>query len=316
MQRIKLETFDVLVPLLVIGGANLIVLMTWNIKDPVVWVRSPIDDPPTTLDLEDVPTYGYCNSEDYRVYLGLMLGINYVVSLVALVQAYECRKISTDYGESLWIGASLITVVQVWTVGWPLLKLLDDNPRAVFFVKVGVVFLTTMCPLMLIFVPKIRYLREALLDPKSLSGPGPDSMLMSHREASVTSRDSEDSPNKERAPRPSTWDGHILAMTAGVSGKRKKRKEPSGLEGIRIIQTTGRHGEEVEKLQKSLRHAESRHKSLNEKLERLQEKLEHYIIAHHPHQALQGSSSNFILSARAEQVKLTGTQDDARQGHR
>jgi len=307
MQRIKLESVDILGALIVIGGINLIILTTWNIQDPVVWVRSPLPQPDHSLNfLEQVPTYGYCNSQHYRVYLGLMLGANYVVSVVALVQAYECRKISTDYGESLWIGAALITIVQVWTVGLPLLKLLDNNPRAVYLVKTGVVFLTTMGTLFLIFVPKIGYLRQALRNPGKQFKTGHDSMPTSNREASVTSDDSEVSRNKlEQSRRVSTWDGHIIAMAGLAKGQRTKREPPSGLEGIRIIQSSNRHSEEVEKLQKSLRHAESRHKSLNERLERLHEKFEQYIVSRHPH----ANSNNFILSARSEQVKLSNYSD-------
>lgn len=305
MQRIKVEALDLLGPLLLIGGINLIILMTWNISDPVVWLRAPIEEPSDTLNPDAIPTYGYCNSENYRVYLGMMIGVNYVFSVVSLVQAYECRKISTDYLESLWIGASLIAIVQVWSIGLPLLKLLDNDPNGVFMVKVGVVFLTTMCTLLLIFVPKMGYLRESLLsEPDTKFDQGHDSFqAAAHKDQnSVTSHDSEGSPKKE-----TSFLGNKVTGAFPTVGKGKGRKAPSGLEGIRIIQSSNRHSEELEKLQRSLRHAEARNKTLNERLERLQEKLEQHIVSRHPHHAMQGSANNFILSARAEQVKLSGS---------
>lgn len=300
MQRVKIEGWDITKPLLIIGGINLIILMVWNIADPVVWVRGPVDEDATstTLILEETSTLGYCNSDQYRVYLGLMLGVNYVFSVVALVQAYECRKISTDYGEFLWIGSTLIAVVQVWTIGLPLLKLLDDDPRGVFFVKVGVVFLTTMLTLFFIFIPKIRHHQQSPYEE------GPDPFLgASHREThSVTSRESEEDSPKA---------GGMGKVPKLVHEKTKKAKmlEPASLEGIRIFQTNTRHSAELEKLRKSLGQAESRHKSLNDRLERLQEKLEQYLVSRHPQNTMQGSnnnSNNFILSARAEQVHLPG----------
>lgn len=299
MQRIKLEGFDIIKPLLIIGGINVIILMTWNITDPVVWVRSPVNEEPITLNMGDTATYGYCNSDHYRVYLGMLIGINYVFSVVALVQAYECRKISTDYGEFLWIFAALVAIVQVWTIGLPLLKLLDDDPRAVFFVKVGVVFLTSTSTQLFIFLPKIGYLRQALQYPKS-DDQG-HTVGLYRDPPSITSYESEDSQNKEAG---AARTGKSRTKAGGSDGARVK--EPLALEGIRIIQTNTRHSEELEKLRKGLRHAESRNRSLNERLERLQEKLEQYIVSRHPNQPMHGSSRNFILSARADQVKLSG----------
>lgn len=273
----------------------MIILITWNIQDPIVWERAPVEEPANTLGLEEVATYGFCNSENFRVYFGMLVGVNYVFSVVALIQAYECRKISTDYLESLWISASLGCIVQVWSVGLPLLKLLDDDPRAVFFVKVVIAFLTAMCPLMLIFLPKIRYTQE----PQRRYLQGNEPAPITYGDHSITSNDSDTSPTKDRSK---------YGKVAGLSASERmsgKDKDFAGLEGIRIIQMSNRHGEEVDKLQRSLRRAESRHRSLNERLERLQEKFEHHIVSRHPHHEFQDSSrsgNNFILSARSEYV--------------
>jgi hypothetical protein len=76
----------------------------------------------------------------------------------------------------------------------------------------------------------------------------------------------------------------------------------SGVLGIRIIQSSSRHSEEeVERLQKNMNQAEQRNKVLQDRLERLQEKLEQYLVANHPH----GGAN--ILGARPEQIRLSGT---------
>ena len=262
-------------------------------------------EPTNELNYESDPTYGYCNSENYRVFLGIMLGVNYVVSVVSLVQAYECRMISTDYLESLWIGASLFAIVQIWTVGLPLLKLLDDDPNGVFLVKVGVIFLTTMCTLLLIFLPKMEYLRESIRDPQKVDFQGHDSLLVSQKDQhSITSHESDDdAPEKHKGRSNNTLGASIMYMAKGT-----RPQVPLGPEGIRIIHSSNRHSEELEKLQRGLRHAETRHKTLNDRLERLQEKLEQYIVSRHPNHVLaHGSSRNFILASRAERVKLSGS---------
>ena len=291
---------DILVPLLVLVGINFTILTTWNITDRVRWVRDPIEDPTLSLSPEDIPTYGYCDSEHYRIYLGLMLGINYILSLVALVQAYEIRKITTDYGESLWISGALACAVQIWTIGLPLLKLLDDDPRAIFFVKVIVVFMTTMTTLLLIFVPKVGYLRQYRREPKGRDYFGLSKDSVTSQEHSHATDDMDRTPRHDSGLKMNALRSSGLEPPATPISPHKRHLE--NLEGIRIIQSSTRHSEEVERLQKNLRQAERRHKSLNDRLERIQEKLEQYIVSNHPHAH---DNPNFILAARTELTRIS-----------
>jgi len=61
-----------------------------------------------------------------------------------------------------------------------------------------------------------------------------------------------------------------------------KRHRSSGVIGIRIIRSSGEHGKDMEQLQNSLAAADERRRTLQDRLESLQEKLEQYIIANHP----------------------------------
>jgi hypothetical protein len=305
MQRIRIGWVDILWPFWTLGGVNIIILITWNIHDPAAWHRIPIEEMTFSGDFEEVATFGTCDSEYFRVYFGMLVAANYLFSVVALVQAYECRKISTDYLESIWISASLGCIVQVWTVGLPLLKLVDNNPRRLFLVKAIVVFLTTMCPLLLIFLPKLGYAREARWNaaqhPDRAAGP----LGASGDGHSMASSDSDFTRERANFAKSS---GLGSAMVVGVVSPDGKWRHPGGPKGIRIIQTSNpRHVEEVENLQRTLRHAESRHQSLAERLERLQEKLEVYLISRHPHMDFHDSArsgNNFILAARSENVVL------------
>jgi 7 transmembrane sweet-taste receptor of 3 GCPR len=297
LQRIRIGWNDILWPILFLGGINVALLMTWNIQDPAEWVRAPVEEPTYFLDPEEVASFGSCDSEHFRIYFGTLVSINYVFSLVTLVQAYECRKISTDYAESFWITFSLGCIVQVWTIGLPLLKLLENDPLGVFIVKVVVVFLTTMCPLMMIFVPKIDYAHEARVNVIN----DHENEAIPHGDHSITSNNSESSPTKD------------LPFYGRLSGRNLseptegKRNPPAGPKGIRVIQNSNHHVEKVETLQRSLRHAESRNRSLNDRLERLQEKLELYVVTRRPHTDFHDgdrSVNNSILTARSENVVL------------
>lgn len=306
MERIVIESFDIWVPYSFLLVVNVTILLVWNLTDRVMWFRDPVNPPDreSSIVLEEVSTFGYCDSTNYRIYLGLILGINYVVSLFALVQAYECRKIDTDYAEVLWVSASMAAVVQIWTIGLPLLKILDDDPLAIFFVKVGVVFLTTMSTLILTFVPKVRYLRQEWREPPSKIDLGIQSITSQEYDASFRS---DESPNRHRNARPVGKGGQEV----NPAQRRLHRPKTLPPEGVRIIQTSARHSEAVEKLEHNLRKAEERNKELNERLERIQEKMEQYAMAHHPfangdnHEpSMREQSPHNILSARVQGLQL------------
>jgi hypothetical protein len=308
------ESQDLLSPFLLLFGVNFVVLLVWTITDSVQWVREPIDDTGTTLNLVETSTFGICDSDNYRVYLGFIIGTNLLVSLIALIQAYECRKVSTEYSESLWISGALACIVQVWLVGLPVLKVLGDNPKATFCIKVGIVFVTCMSTLLLLFLPKMRYLRESL------------SRQIEEKKGVVlrvsTTYDSGDSYTAQDHSHDGTDDSVGGKLHSNVPSMKMGTTLISGLEppstskaqltksvgssdvvGIRIIQSPSQYSEEeVERLQKNMDQAEKRNKVLQDRLERLQEKLEQYLVANHPY----GGAN--ILGARPEQIRISGTE--------
>ena len=259
-------------------GVNFVVLLVWNVSDPVQWIREPVDDPDTAFNLVEVSTFGSCDSVHYRVYLGIIIGVNLIVSLISLVQAYECRKISTEYSQSFWISSALVCIVQVWLVGLPALKLLSDNPPATFFVKFGIVFITCMSSLLLLFVPKMRYLRESLEERKHGVPRKRTRYSSSARSGDPTmdnrSQLSEDSNGNKKGhhssslvmkmgnTRVSGLEPPSTNATGGGGGGNggnatpskpaiKNNVRTSGMEGIRIIQSSIVHSEEVARLQKN-----------------------------------------------------------------
>ena len=303
-----MEPQDLIYPFSLLFGANLIVLLVWTITDPVQWVRRPIDDRNAELGLVETSTFGVCDSEHYRLYLGIILGINMVVSAIMLIQCYECRKISTDYSESLWISGAMILVVQVWVIGLPVLRLWSSYPSIVFAVEVAIVVISCMGTLLLIFIPKMGYLRHSRQDEAEKLKAGVPTGPPVRRE-SVTSHDhshgsgSEDTYGRISGVNQSNIATVRMGNTKVTGLERPSTAQPAdakphistGLEGIRIMISSSRHSEELERLQHSLESAESRHKVLQDRLERLQEKMEQYIVAHHPHRASAGS---FIIQAR------------------
>ena len=74
-------------------------------------------------------------------------------------QAYKARNIHTEYSESRYIAMVNGSLLQAWFTGIPLLVMVRDNPSAFFVVAAMILFLTSLAIMLLIFVPKIDFLR-------------------------------------------------------------------------------------------------------------------------------------------------------------
>lgn len=259
---------DVLSPFLLLFGTNAAALVVWTIIDQPHWVRLPIDGDSPSLNLMEESTYGLCESEHTKIYLGIIIGTNFVMMMISIVQAYECRKITTEYGESLWIGSSVVTIAQVWMIGLPLFWLLNKNPEAVFLTKVGIIFVSSMAPILFIFRPKMPYLQRDLdASMEAQKGASNDQDLVSHSD--TKSYLEEDC-------------GNTNGTSNDTSQEVQTKKKPRGVIGIRVIQSSVIHSEEVDVLQMAVEKAERRNHALQGTLEKLQEKMEQYIVARDP----------------------------------
>ena len=133
LRRVKVKVKDVLMPFFVLMGTNLILLVLWTVVSPRVWVRTDPD--------ENYKSYGYCESGDAaKVFLGLIAVVNIAALVLANVQAFRARNISTEFSESFWIGMVMVCILQALVLGIPLLIIVDNSIVAGMFC-LGALFL-------------------------------------------------------------------------------------------------------------------------------------------------------------------------------
>jgi 7 transmembrane sweet-taste receptor of 3 GCPR len=280
-QRIKMTRRDIFLPNFFLYAINIVALLVWTLSNPQMWSRIPVYEEASTLNLIQQSTRGWCGSSQTMMYLGIILGANLIMMITSLIQAYECRKIATEYSESLWISASIAVIAQVWIVGLPILKLLDDNPQRVFLTKVGIIFVSTASTLLLIFGPKFTFHKLAMeekqydLHVNLANGPRSSSSNVEPRIVDV----SETQSHSEEDGEEQDMHNDSYHKAAKKPGSYRPREEPLG---IRIIPACFIHSEEADKLQMAVDKAERRNRSLQSTLEALQEKMEQYIIARDP----------------------------------
>jgi hypothetical protein len=275
---------DIFLPNLWLYSINFVVLLVWTLTSPQTWTRIPLNEAVSRQNMVESSTRGWCGSSQTIMYIGIILGANLIMMAISLIQAYECRKIATEYSESLWVSASIAVIAQVWIVGLPILRMLDDNPRRVFLTKVGIIFVSTSSTLLLIFGPKMSYhssaVAEKMYEQQGKCADG-SKLKQEHRTESVPVDASETQSHSDEEVRSTQQHSHDPQQPATTQKSRGNvvKEEPLG---IRIIPACFIHSEQADKLQMAVDQAEQRNRSLQSTLETLQEKMEQYIIARDP----------------------------------
>jgi hypothetical protein len=148
-RRLKVSEKDVLLPFAMMFSTNVLLLLLWTVLDPLFWSR---------ITVSETETYGTCNVSKNSAWksISIVLGlVNGTALILANVEAYKARRITTEYGESKHIAMIMASILQVIIVGLPLMFLVDDNPAASYFIRSSIIFVICISTLTLIFVPKI-----------------------------------------------------------------------------------------------------------------------------------------------------------------
>jgi len=163
-RRLKVTYRDVIAPFVGLLLVNLLVLALWSALAPIKWERFDKTEKDPIM-ITTTETYGACSSDEKDltlVFAGLIAAIDILSLIFANIQAYQCRNISVEFSESQWIAIAMVSIMQVLFIGIPLMVLVWDDPPSQFYVRVGIIFITSMSTLLLIFLPKVKYNRDQI----------------------------------------------------------------------------------------------------------------------------------------------------------
>jgi hypothetical protein len=154
-RRVAVTEKDVLHYFAIMLGCNLALLLVWTKVSPFVWERR-------SKSKEE--SYGHCRAKDERdvwgVIVSLVALLNGIALIVANVEAYKARQITTEYGESQYIAMSMISILQIVMVGLPIIFLVEGNPLSSYFIQSTIAFIISMSILLWMYIPKIKALRN------------------------------------------------------------------------------------------------------------------------------------------------------------
>ena len=150
---IHVTSFDIFGTLAFLLIINIVILACWTALDPREWTRTYKDA--TDVFGRPVESYGSCNGDGSLPYVIVLLVVDFLFLIIGNWWAYQSRNIETEYLESRYIGISMAAVLQAWCMGIPILIVVWDTPQAKFFVETGIIFVTSLAFLLLIYVPKV-----------------------------------------------------------------------------------------------------------------------------------------------------------------
>jgi len=155
-KRIQLQAWDVGKKMLIMVGLNIAVLTLQTALAPLYW-----DYEVEVYDSfgQALEGYGFCSTSDAWPYLLTLLLLNFAALCFAVYLAYHARNMSIEFAESDYIFRAITAILMLCFIGIPVLILASDNRDAYVFVFSAMIFLSSCCILLFIFVPKIMYLR-------------------------------------------------------------------------------------------------------------------------------------------------------------
>jgi hypothetical protein len=132
MRRRAIGVKQVLLPFCVIIAASLIVLVVWQVVDPYTWVRSEINDDP-------LETLGECQSRDRAddgilPYVIPLLFLFFIITSMTAVVAWRMKDVQAELAESNWIFYGIITHIQTWAVGIPVVIITKEVSRDAWYI--------------------------------------------------------------------------------------------------------------------------------------------------------------------------------------
>lgn len=259
-RKVKVTPRDVIAPFIILMSINLIVLVVWTVVEPLKWeikTKGDVD----LLQLKEQETYGICVGESLEntlLFAGIIAAVDISSLVFANIQAYQCRNISVEYSESQWIAIAMVSIMQVLFIGIPLMVLVIDEPEPQFFVRVGIVFVTSMSTLLLIFLPKVKYNRDLNRE-------------KADKERARRQRNQESVNNSDYMSYVNSGtSSSVLLSTASAAEDIDGGTRSSSYEGVKIINHPGEEDPQVKRIKIQIQHAEEEHQALLKELDKLQ----------------------------------------------
>mmetsp|Transcript_1378 Transcript_1378/g.2985 ORF Transcript_1378/g.2985 Transcript_1378/m.2985 type:complete len:1168 (+) Transcript_1378:302-3805(+) len=158
-RRVVVQPKDVMVPGIIIVLGNLLILLCWQIMDPLrfVW-RDEVESPVDKFGRYTEQTHMCVSEKGYDSwFIAALYLLDGGTILAANVQAYRARHVSTEFSESVYIAYAMAIIFQAVLISVPVFLYENPEDASSYYAKsiIYVIIVSTM--IILIFVPKAGF---------------------------------------------------------------------------------------------------------------------------------------------------------------
>ncbi len=120
MRRVVVTEKDVILPFAILMTLNFVLLLSWTLIDPMVYVRVYTDA---------LNSYGHCvpKGNQWKGFISMLAILNFAALIIVNIQAFKARKIHDELSESKYIGLATLSMLQIFIVGVPLLVIVYND---------------------------------------------------------------------------------------------------------------------------------------------------------------------------------------------
>ena len=158
------ETLSVIAVVLVLDVA---ILTVWTIIDPLRWERSVISADKFGDPLE---SEGHCTSDHWSWWIGTIAALHLVLLGFACYLCYASRDIPTKFSEGKYVSIAMVSNLQIFIVGVPILIMLGSDPVSSFFVRTVIIWMNDFMVVTLIFGNLIYHVHFTVIDDRRAVG--------------------------------------------------------------------------------------------------------------------------------------------------
>jgi len=148
MQRTSFTTKDTIIIVSIVLSVDIVILTIWTVVDPLQWERFVLTADKYGVTLS---SQGYCTCDTWLIFAGIIAAYHFLLMGIACLMCYKARDIPTEFSEGKYVAIAMVSNLQIFVVGLPVLLILGTDSETSFFVRSVIIWMNDFAVLVLIF---------------------------------------------------------------------------------------------------------------------------------------------------------------------
>lgn len=131
------------------------ILTAWTIVSPLEWERIVLDEDFFGEPLESVGnclfTHVHEDSTSIIVFASLLAAFHFFLICISCYMCYVSRNVSTKFSEGKYLAIAMVSNLQIFVVGLPVLVIVGSDPDSSYFVRCAIVWMNDLVVVLMIF---------------------------------------------------------------------------------------------------------------------------------------------------------------------